>query len=135
MAQIPAKGRVIVTIEGHPAGKKFEYRTDDYYRPIKVDTVVSVLPENGEDATKELEASVKQKLKTDDYVIAKPFATHLSPGADFVLMDEKGKYELLLTGMFMPDNNNAYGELKVSDLKIIEKLSGPKKVWNYLKEL
>lgn len=135
MAHSPAKGSVSVTIVGHAVGEKFEYYKDNCYRPIKVDRIVGVPPAKEEDKTKGLEEFVKKELKEGDCILAQPYASFLSPGAEFVLMNEKGKYKLLLSGVFAPDDNNAYGTLGVTKLEITEKLSGPRRAWNYLKEL
>lgn len=136
MAHAPAKGSVSVTIEGHAVGEKFEYYGDNCYRPIEVDRIVGVVPPAKEEGrTQELEEFVKKELKEGDCILAQPYASYLSPGAEFVLMNEKGKYTLLLSGVFAPDDSNAYGTLEVTKLEITEKLSGPKRAWNYLKKL
>lgn len=135
MAHQPAKGSVSVIIEGHAVGEKLEYYGDKCYRPIKVDRIIGVPPANEESKTKELEEFVRKELKKGDRILAQPFASYLSPGAEFVLMNEKGKYELLLSGVFTPDDKNAYGDLAVTKLEITKKLSGPRRAWNYLKEL
>ncbi len=135
MSHLPAKGSISVTIEGHAVGEKFEYYHDNWYRPLKVDRIVGVAPAKEEGKTKELEEFVKKELKEGDRILAQPYASFLSPGGEFVLMDEKGKYRLLLSGVFTPDDSNAYGTLGVTKLEITEKLSGPKRAWNYLKEL
>lgn len=136
MAHAPAKGSVSVTIEGHAVGEKREYYKDNLYRPIEVDRIVGVVPPAKEGGrTKELEEFVSKELRKGDRILAQPYASFLSPGAEFVLMDEKGKYELLLSGTFTPDDENAYGKISVAKLKITKKLSGLRRAWNYLKEL
>ncbi len=135
MSHMPAKGSISVAIEGHVVDEKFEYYEGNWYRPVIVDKVVDALRTKEEGRTLELEAFVSKELKKGDRILAQPYASFLSAGAEFVLMNEKGRYELLLSGVFTPDDKNAYGNLSVSGLKITEKLSGPRRAWNYLKEL